>query len=140
MEDQQPGPVIQGFRKLYGMEKQLPGDAPALTALGTVLMKGKQPEEAARRFAEALRLRPGYAPYEVNLAAALLETGKFSEAIAHLEHAVQLDPLLERGVELLSYAYRQRNQSSKAEEVMARYRAAMGISAEQQHGPAASTK
>jgi len=119
--------VIQGFRTLYRMEGNLSGDATALTSLGTVMLKGKQPAEAARRFARALELRPNYAPYEVNLAVALMAIGNTAEATRHLEHAVQLDPLLEQAVELLSRAYRAAGQNSKAEELLARYRTTMGI-------------
>jgi len=119
--------VIRGFRMLTRMEKNLSGDAAGLTTLGTVLLKGKQPTEAERRFARALALRPNYAPYEVNLAVALIDTGQTQEATQHLERAVRLDPLLQQAVELLSRAYRTQDEAAKADEVLSSYRTAMGI-------------
>lgn len=119
--------VIRGFRMLTAMESSISNDAPALTTLGTVLLKAEEPAAAQSRFARALQLRPSYAPYEVNLAAALAENGHRGDAVQHLERAVQLDPLLQRAVVLLSHLYKLENEPGKAEAVVARYRAAMGI-------------
>lgn len=49
-------------------------DPDVLTSMGNILLMTKQPEEACKRFAEALSLHPDYAPYEVNLSTALLES------------------------------------------------------------------
>lgn len=127
LENGQADQVIRGYRMLNRMQGQLSNDAAALTTLGTVLLKGKQPAEAERRFARALQLRPDYAPYEVNIAVALLAENKQDDAIRHLERAVQLDPLLQQGVELLGHAYGTQGDTAKAEALLARYRAAMGI-------------
>ncbi len=123
--------VIRGYRLLNRMAGNLSGDAAALTTLGNVVLKGKQPIEAARHFARALELRPDYAPYEVNLAIALLDAGNTDEAARHLERAVRLDPLLQQAVELLSRAYTMQNEKAKADAVMSRYRTAMGITVKQ---------
>jgi Tfp pilus assembly protein PilF len=64
----------------------------------------------------------------VNLAGALLAAGDAAKAIGHLERAVELDPLLLQAVQLLSQTYRQQGQPVKADELVARYRTAMGIS------------
>ena len=128
LENRHPDQVIRGYRMLNRMkEEDLSNDAVALTTLGTVLLKGKQPAEAEHRFVRALELRPGYGPYEVNLAVALLDAGNTTEATRHLERAVQLDPLLQQGVELLSRAYRMQKEEAKADALIARYRTAMGI-------------
>jgi predicted Zn-dependent protease len=127
LENRTPNQVIRGFRMLSRLEKSLSGDAAALTALGTVLLKGKQLAAAERRFARALELRPNYAPYEVNLAVVMLDTGNTPQATSHLERAVQLDPLLQQGVLLLSRVYREQYQDSQAARLLARYRTAMGI-------------
>ncbi len=124
-ENGKPDEVIRGFRMLDRMN--IADDAEALTALGTILLKGKQPVEAERRFRRALELHPNFAPYEVNLAAALLARGETAEAIAHLESAVRLDPLLQQAVELLGHAYQLQNEQEKARDLLARYRAAMGV-------------
>jgi hypothetical protein len=47
-------------------------------------------------------MRPAYAPYEVNVASALIAAGNKVEARRHLQRALQLDPLLQQAVELLS--------------------------------------
>ncbi|MGH9581958.1 MAG: hypothetical protein ACRD4O_03350, partial [Bryobacteraceae bacterium] len=127
LENRVPGQVIRGYRMLTAIEGSLSNDASALTVLGTVLLKGKQPLAAQRRFARALKLRPNYAPYEVNMAVALADTGHTDQAVQHLERAVRLDPLLQQAVDLLSSLYRLQGQPEKAGAIMARYRAAMGI-------------
>lgn len=131
LENHNPPQVIRGYRMLNRMQPSLSNDAAALTTLGTVLLKGKQPAEAERCFARALELQPNYAPYEVNVAVALLATGNTMEttreATRHLEHVLQLDPLLQQGVELLDHTYRIQNENSKADALMSTYRAAMGI-------------
>jgi hypothetical protein len=127
MENHDSNQVIRGYRMLNRLEKDFSNDPAFLTALGTIILRGKQPAEAERRFGEVLRLRPNYAPYQVNEASALLEAGKTAEATQHLERAVQLDPLLQQAVQLLSNIYRMQDQRSKADDLMARYRQAMGI-------------
>jgi len=119
--------VIRGFRMLNRLDTVFSNDPAVLTALGTILLRGKEPVEAERRFERVLQQHPDYAPYQVNAASALLEEGKIAEATQHLERAVQLDSLLEQAVELLSYVYRTQGEQSKSEEIMARYRRAMGI-------------
>jgi predicted Zn-dependent protease len=119
--------VIRGFRMLVRLEPALSNDAPALTALGTVLLKGKQPVEAARRFARALSLRPNYAPYEVNLAVALAGSGNPAAAVGHLERALQIDPLLQQAVQLVAALYRANGESQKADALLSGYLTAMGI-------------
>ena len=119
--------VIRGYRMLNRLEQNFSDDPVVLTALGNILLKGKQPAEAEQRFERALRLRPRYAPYEVNLAGALLAEGNTSSAIQHLERAVQLDPLLYQAVELLSRAEKMQGNTSRAEEILNSYRKAMGI-------------
>ena len=112
------------------MEPALWNDPAALTVLGNVMLTAKQPAEAVRRFARALALRPGYAPYEVNLAAALLAAGDLSSAQQHAERALQLDSLLAQAVDLLNQVYRVRGENAKRDELLARYQKAMGIAME----------
>jgi predicted Zn-dependent protease len=119
--------VIRGYRMLNQVEKEYPDDPDVLTALGGVLVRGKQPAEALRRFEKVLVLRPVYAPYEVNAASALIAAGRKSEAVRHLERALQLDPLLQQAVELLSGLYRDQDESAKAAGIVAQYRREMGF-------------
>ncbi|HEX4165114.1 MAG TPA: hypothetical protein VHZ55_06530 [Bryobacteraceae bacterium] len=122
-----PDQAIRGYKMLSRMEPSLWNDPAALTVLGNVLLTAKQPVEAERRFARALSLRPGYAPYEVNLASALLAQGDLKNAHEHAERALQLDHLLAQAVNLLNQIYRAQGENIKAEDLLARYRASMGI-------------
>lgn len=63
MQNAAPEEAIRGYRLLNRVEKESPDDAAVLTSLGSVLLRAKQPAEAARRFEKAASLRPGYAPY-----------------------------------------------------------------------------
>ncbi len=128
LENHTPDQVIRGYKMLNRLEGTFSKDPLALTELGTVLLTAKQPSEAERRFRLALQLRPDFAPYEVNLGDALLETGNLAGALEHLERAVQLDPLLPQAVQLLERAYRMHGDAAKAEQLTEGYRAAMGIS------------
>ena len=121
--------AIRGYRMLNQVEKEYPDDPDVLTTLGTVLLRGKQPGEALRRFEKVLVLRPAYAPYEVNAASALMAAGRKVEARRHLERALQLDPLLQQAVELLSAIYRDQGESAKADGIVAQYRREMGFAA-----------
>jgi hypothetical protein len=118
--------VIQGYRMLNEIAKVYPGDPDVWTTLGNVLLRGKQPAEALRCFERVLALRPAYAPYEVNIASALMAAARQPEAERHLEKALQLDPLLQQAVELLSGLYRDRNEKGKAAGLIARYQRDMG--------------
>jgi hypothetical protein len=119
--------AVRGYRMLSENEKDYLDDPAVLTSLGSVLLRAKQPAEALRRFEKVLLLRPAYAPYEVNAAAALIAAGRKAEAVPHLERALQLDPLLEQAVELLRGVYADLGESAKAAELVGRYRREMGI-------------
>jgi Flp pilus assembly protein TadD len=131
MESGNRDEVIRGYRMLNRAAKQFSNDAQVWTALGTITLTAKETAAARQCYERALELRPNYAPYRVNLATALLDGGKTGEAASQLEQAVQLDPLLQQAVQLLSRVYRMQGQSAKAEELTARYRAAMGITLEE---------
>lgn len=119
--------VVRGYRMLNQVAKEFPNDPAVLTSLGSVLLRAKQPEEALRVFEKVLLLKPGYAPYEVNAATALIAAGRKAEALPHLERATLLDPLLEQAVELLTEVYTDEGEASKAAELLERYERDMGI-------------
>lgn len=124
--------VVRGYRMLNRLEKQMQDDPEVLTALGSILLTAKQPEEATKVFRKALTLQPRYAPYEVNLATALFDSNQRPEAIQHLERSLELDPLLQKAVTALASAYGSEGENAKANEVVGRYRARMGIHASSQ--------
>ncbi len=119
--------VVQGFRLLNQVANRFPNDPAALTSMATVLLRAHQTAAALPRFEKALSLRPDYAPYEVNVATALLESKRPDEAIAHLKKALQIDPLLQQATALLVTIYRQQGQNDAAALVLREYRSAMGI-------------
>jgi hypothetical protein len=129
LQNESSAEVIRGYRMLNQVENDFPDDPAVLTSLGTVLLRAKQPAEALRRFEKVLLRRPAYAPYEVNAAAALIAAGRKAEAVRHLERALELDPLLEQAVELLSSLYRDQGDGAKAARLIVRYQQDMGISA-----------
>lgn len=120
--------VIRGFRMLNRVEKNFSNDPVLLTSLGSILMQGKQPAEALKRFDEALVVKPEYAPYYVNAATALVDLNRPEDAIARLKQALVLDPLLEQAVLLLSNIYSQQGRSDAAAKCKADYANAMGMS------------
>jgi hypothetical protein len=126
-EKESSAEVVRGYRMLNQVAKEYPNDPAVLTSLGSVLMRAKQPVEALGVFEKVLRLKPDYAPYEVNVATALIAAGRKAEALPHLERAEQLDPLLEQALELLTQVYRDEGKASKAAELMERYGREMGI-------------
>jgi Tfp pilus assembly protein PilF len=72
-------------------------------------------------------LRPAYAPYEVNAASALIAAGRKAEALRHLERALQLDPLLQQAVELMSSIYKEQGENTKAAGLIVKYQREMGL-------------
>jgi Tfp pilus assembly protein PilF len=118
--------AVRGYRMLIQNEKDYSSDPAVLTSLGSVLLRAKQPAEALRRFESVLLLRPAYAPYEVNAAAALIAAGRKAESVRHLERALELDPLLQPAVELLRSVYTDLGEGAKAAELVARYKREMG--------------
>ena len=71
-------------------------------------------------------MKPGYAPYYVNVANALIANNQPAEAILQLEKARELDPLLQQSVELLHKLYFDQGQKDKSDAVLAEYDKAMG--------------
>ena len=131
MQSHETAQVIRGYRMLNRLGDSS-DDPEVLAALGTILLTAKEPAEAAKAFGQALLKRPSYAPYEVNMAAALIDSNRREEAIRHLEHALELDPLLQKAIWELAGVYRETGQQTKAAALVARYRTAMGFNAIQQ--------
>lgn len=119
--------VIRGYKMMNRLEKDFPNDPALLTSLGLILMKGKEPAEALKRFQHVVALKPNYAPYYVNEATALLATNQKDEARRQLQKALSLDPLLESAVQLLIQIDRQDNNNDEAARLLNNFDAAMGI-------------
>jgi len=67
-------------------------DAGAYANLGMIFMALRRPEEAADAYTAATRLNPLFAPAWSDLAAAFLEIGRDTEALASVDRALALEP------------------------------------------------
>jgi tetratricopeptide (TPR) repeat protein len=70
----------------------LPTSARAHVNYATELQEAGRADEAAKEFAEAIRLNPGSAKAHVNLGSLLTAKGEFGEAQNHFERALQIEP------------------------------------------------
>ena len=89
-----PAQIVRGYRMLTEVEKTATDDVAVLRAIGRALLLGKQPSEALRAFERTLSLTPGNATSEEDVGVACLEAGELDRAVAHLERAIESDPLL----------------------------------------------
>lgn len=128
LETKSSAEVIRGYRLLNQVVKSFPDDPAVLTSLGSVLMKGKQPAEALKCFERAASTKPNYAPYYVDIAAALVAADKPAEAVQPLKKALALEPLLEQAVELLGEIYTEEGRTKEAEQLIETYDEEMHIS------------
>jgi Tfp pilus assembly protein PilF len=61
-------------------------------SVGMVLEREGQAAEARQHFAEAVRLSPGFAEAQINLANALASSGALADAVPHYQAAIALNP------------------------------------------------
>jgi hypothetical protein len=123
-----PAQIVRGYRMLTEIEKSAPDDIAVLRAIGRALLLGKQPVEASRAFERVLALTPADATSQEDAGVACLEAGKLENAVAHLEHAVALDPLLLSAATALETAYRRQGRAEQAEALANRIRHAIEAS------------
>jgi predicted Zn-dependent protease len=126
LQNQSSSEVVRGYKMMNKLAKEFPNDPALFTTLGSVLLKAKEPAEALKCFRRVVALKPGYAPYYVNVANALIANNQPAEAILQLEKARELDPLLQQSVELLHKLYFDQGQKDKSDAVLAEYDKAMG--------------
>jgi len=121
--------IVRGYQMIRGVEQEFPSDPPVLIALGKALLNAKQPVEAARVFERVLALGPDSAVTEANAGEAWLDAGQAEKGVAHLERAVELDPLFLPAAEMLMRSYQQNGDADKLEALSDRVRQALGNSA-----------
>jgi tetratricopeptide (TPR) repeat protein len=85
--------VIQGYRLLTEVQRQFASDPEFFKWIGEALLLAKRTPDAKLAFERALQLEPNSALTEAGAAAPYIEEGDTATAIAHLERAMQLDPL-----------------------------------------------
>src|SRR5712672_1550287 len=87
---------IQGGRgkleRLGAIVADLPTSVRARVNYATELQEAGRADEAAKEFAEAIRLNPGSAKSHVNLGSLLATKGQLDQAESHLEQALRIEP------------------------------------------------
>jgi predicted Zn-dependent protease len=126
LQNRSSAEAIQGYKILSHTPKDFPNDPVIYSVLGAVLLQAKEPEEALKCFRRVVALKPKYASYHVNLATALIDLKQPAAAVAELEKARALDPLLQGPVQLLHQIYHEMGQEDKSKAVLAEYDKAMG--------------
>ena len=123
-----PAQIVRGYRMLTEVQRTSPDDVGVLKGIGRALLLGKQPGEALKAFERVLQLLPASAAGEEDVGTASLEAGQVDGAVAHLERALELDPLLLSAATALEAAYRQQGAPEKAAALQDRVRRAMSQS------------
>jgi hypothetical protein len=109
-----PVQLARGYRMLTDVQRAAPDDVAVLQGLGRALLLGKEPAEALRAFERVLQLVPNNAMAEEDAGTACLEAGQVEKAAAHLERAMELDPLLLSAATALQEVYRKQGDNQKA--------------------------
>lgn len=117
--------VIQGYRTLTEVQEQFANDSALFKWIGEALLLGKQTADAKVAFELALQLEPNSALTEASAASPYIEEGNDAEAIAHLERAVALDPLLLPAASTLIRLYEKQGEAAEASALSARIKRAM---------------
>lgn len=117
MERHSPPFIVRGYRLLTEVQQQFANDSAIFTSMGSALLAGNQPTEAELAFERALQLSPGSATGETNAASAYLQAGDSEKAMAHLERAINIDPLHLPAAAPLIELYEQQGKAAKAAEL-----------------------
>jgi len=117
--------VIQGYRMLTEVQEQFANDSAIFKWIGEALLLGKQTADAKVAFQRALQLEPNSALTEASAASPYIEEGDAAEAIAHLERAVNLDPLLLPAASTLIGLYEKQGKFTEANTLSTRIKRAM---------------
>src|SRR5258705_10782552 len=80
------------LERLGTIVADLPTSARAHLNYATELQEAGRDDEAAKEFAEAIRLNPGSAKAHVNLGSLLTTKGELDQAESHLEQALRIEP------------------------------------------------
>jgi len=86
------GADLEALEALRGIELSASWQPEFHNFRGVVFLRVEQPAQAADDFRVALAMRPGWTEASVNLASALLATGRSEEAMNLLNQAVQASP------------------------------------------------
>jgi tetratricopeptide (TPR) repeat protein len=120
-----PAQIVRGYRMLTEVQRAAPDDIGVLKGIGRALLLGKEPLEALKAFERVLQLAPNSATSEEDVGIASLESGQVEQAAAHLERALELDPLQLSAATALQAVYRRLGDNEKAAAVGERMRRIM---------------
>src|ERR1041385_3719544 len=90
IELEQQGKLVEATEAWRAVTRKNPRDAAAFASLGVVLSKEQKYDEAAQAYGKALALNPKL-PIQLNLGLAEFKQGRFSEAIAPFNKALEGD-------------------------------------------------
>ena len=127
--------IIEGYRDLTEVQGQFPNDSDFFKWIGEALLLGKQTADAKMAFKRALQLDPDSALTEASFASPYLQEGDDTQAIAHLERAVALDPLLLPAASTLIGLYEKHGKATEAAELSGKIRTAMNSPIEDHDAP-----
>jgi tetratricopeptide (TPR) repeat protein len=80
------------LERLASIAADLPTSARAHVNYATELQEAGRADEAAKEFAEAIRLNPGSAKAHVSVGSLLTAKGEFGKAESHFEQALRIEP------------------------------------------------
>jgi hypothetical protein len=109
-----PAQIVRGYRMLTEVQRAAPTDIGVPRGIGRALLLGKEPLEALKAFERVLQLMPDSAAGEEDVGIACLESGQVEKAAAHLERALELDPLQLSAATALQAVYRSRGKRKAA--------------------------
>jgi len=117
--------IIQGYRALTEVQRQFANDPDFFKWIGEALLLAKQSSDAKLAFERALQLDPDSALTEASAASPYIQEGDANRAIAHLERAVNLDPLDLPAASTLIALYQKQGKLTEAAELSAKMQVAM---------------
>ncbi len=117
--------VVRGYGMLAELQPSMPNDIAVLKGIGRALQAGGKPLQSLKAFEWVLRLAPDNAANEMDVGVAELALGQWEQAAAHLERALELDPLLLSAGTALQDVYRKQGDETKADALAEKMRRAM---------------
>jgi photosynthetic reaction center cytochrome c subunit len=118
--------VVQGYRVLTEVQGQFANDPDFFKWIGQALLLGKQTADAKLAFDRALQLDPNSALAEAAAASPYIQEGDDGPAIAHLQRAVSLDPLLLPAASTLIGLYEKERKAAEATDLSNKIKSVMG--------------
>jgi photosynthetic reaction center cytochrome c subunit len=117
--------IIQGYRALTEVQNRFTNDPEFFQWIGEALLVAKQTSDAKLAFNRALQLEPDSALAQARAASPYIQGEDDTQATAHLERAVELDPLFLPAISTLSGLYEKNGNNTAAAELSGKTRLAM---------------